>query len=51
MTAQDPDTGPAVLPPRPPGCSDYRVNEAGWIGAPRLSWLLGARVFIEDGGW
>ena len=43
-----PSQSPPGAEPRPSGCSDYLVNESGWIFAPSVSWLLGAQVTVDD---
>ncbi|KAF0299919.1 Dehydrogenase/reductase SDR family member on chromosome X [Amphibalanus amphitrite] len=50
VTISPPPPPPVVAgaEPRPPGCSDYLVNESGWIGAATVTWLLGAQVTVDD---
>ncbi|XP_043239233.1 uncharacterized protein LOC122390394 [Amphibalanus amphitrite] len=48
LTLSVPEPEPVAHSDQVPVCSDYIVNDAGWIVSDRASWVLGMRVLISD---
>ena len=48
LTLSVPSPEPVATSDQVPVCSDYIVNDAGWIVSDRASWVLGMRVLISD---
>ena len=48
LTLSVPSVEPTLASEQVPVCTDYIVNDAGWIVSDRASWVLGLRVLIND---